>query len=484
MRRPLPFIVVALITAFAALAPCHAQPDDKKVPREPWESFADHPDVKAYFEQLKAGTIDAGGRATLTTKVLPLLEDPANVRSLERLRRRIREGLLNERTLDAKSLDAINGDAAAWAMSRVAAGGVNPVAAVNAMLLVGDLRGKDGKPWPGATPLLATTAADTKLPMAARAAAMAGLVRHAEAGLSLKTEASRLLAVATAAPVDGSGEAGDWLVSRALGLLPLAMPDASPEAAGLLVKVLIDASRSVDVRVRAAEALGRMAAGNATIDAAAALEGIRATAIRGLEQDLDAARDEEFGQTLSGGGLASAGGFGGGEFAGAGGMRPDFGIPPGGGLAVPAKPAPAVEPTVLERDAWRLAALASAVQPVGKGRGIVLVAGDAAGDAKEFAARLRENAVILHEWIHPKPDEGAKKPGARRPVPAGGEFAFPPGGEMGTQSQPTKQDFGQALVDALDDLKATRSFAAGASAAEPASSGEAAAPANDPFGSP
>jgi len=484
MRRPLLFIVVALVSAVVALAPCHAQPDDKKVPREPWESFADDPDVKAYFEQLKAGTIDAGGRATLTTKVLPLLEDPANVRSLERLRRRIREGLLNERTLDAASLDAINRETATWAMGRVAAAGINPASSVNTMLLVGDLRGKDGKPWPAATPLLATAAADSKLPLAARAAAMTGLVRHAEAGLSLKTEAPRLLAVATAAPAAGSGEAGDWLASRALGLLPLAMPDASPEAAGLLVKVLADASRSVDVRVRAAEALGRMAASDAKIDAAAALEGIRAAAIRGLEQDLVAARDEEFGQSLSGGGLAMGGGFGGGEFAGAGGMRPDFGIPPGGGQAVAAKPAPPVEPTVLERDAWRLATLASAVQPVGKGRGIVLVGGDVAGDAKTFASRLRENAVILHEWIHPKPDASTKKPGARKPVAAGGEFAFPQGGEMGTQTEPTKQELGQALADALDDLKAIRPFAAGAPANEPAAESGAAAPANDPFGSP
>ncbi|MFM7243429.1 MAG: hypothetical protein ACKO40_04530 [Planctomycetaceae bacterium] len=469
---------VALVAALAVCAPVHAQPDDKKAPREPWESFTDAAEVKAYLEQAKAGAIDAAGRATLTTKVLPLLEDPANVRSMDRLRRRIRESLLNERTLDAASLDAINGEASKWAAGRVAAAGVNPVTTVNAMLLVGDLRGKDGKPWPGATPVLATAAADAALPLAARAAALASLARQADAGVSLKAEGPRLLAVATTPPAAGSGEAGDWLASRALGLLPLAMPDASPEAAAALVTLLADASRSVDVRVRAAEALGRMAAADAKIDAASTLEGIRTAAVRGLQQDLDAARDEEFGLSLSGGGLAMAGGFGGGEFAG-GGMRPDFGSPPGGGQPLPAKPAPPVEPTILERDAWRLAALASAIQPAGKGRGLVTIAGDAGGTAKDFAARLRENALILHEWIHPKPE--AKKQGARGPA-AGGEFAFNPGGEMGATTQPTKQEFGQALADALADLEAVRPFKA-AAAARPAG-GEAVAPGNDPFGAP
>lgn len=477
MRRPLWCVPCALVAVLAVSLACQAQPDEKRGGREPWESFVDTPEVKAYLEQAKAGTIDAAGKATLITKVLPLLENPQNARSMERLRRRIREGLLNERALDAASLDALNGETAKWAVGRVAAAGVSPVTGVNAMLLVGDLRGKDGKPWPGATPLLATAAADPKLPPAARAAAMASLARHAEAGLSLKAEAAKLLTTAVTPPAAGSGDAGDWLASRALGLLPLAMPEASPEAAGQLVNLLADASRAVDVRVRAAEALGRMAASDAKIDAAAALEGVRGVAIRGLEQDLDAARDEEFGQSLSGGGLAMAGaGFGGGEFAGGGGMRPDFGGQPG--LPAAAKPAPGVEPTVLERDAWRLAALASAIQPAGKGKGIVTVAGDAAVAAKAFADRLRENASILHEWVHPKTATGGRKPAAG--AAAGGEFAFNPGGEMGTDLQPTKQDFGQALADALADLQTTPPFKAAGPAAEAA----AATPANDPFAAP
>jgi hypothetical protein len=136
---------------------------------------------------------------------------------------------------------------------------------------------------------------------------------------------------------------------------------------------------------------------------------------------------------------------------------------------------------VLERDAWRLAALASAIQPAGKGKGLMTVAGDAAGAAKGFADRLRENAAILHEWVHPKTATGGRKPAAG--AAAGGEFAFAPGGEMGTDLQPTKQDFGQALADALADLETTPPFKAGG-AAEPAGDGAAAAASNDPFAAP
>jgi hypothetical protein len=489
MPRPLHAALCALTVALAVAHPCSAQSDDKKPRKEPWEAFADAPEVKGYLEQLKTGAVDAAGRAALVTKVLPLLEEPANRRSIERLRRRIREGLLSERVADAATLEAVNREAATWALSRVKAKDIDPVVAVNEMLLVGDLRGKDGKPWPGAVPLLAASAADQAVPTAARAAALAGLARHAEAGMPLTSAAATILKVAVAPPAAGTGDAGDWLSSRALGLLPMAMPEASPEAAGELSKLIEDASRPVDVRVRAAEALGRMATAAAKIDATKTLEAIRAAAIRGLQQDLESAKEEEFGRSLSAGGLATAG-FGGGEFGsppgapGGFGMRPDAGgfaaQPPG-----PSEPAPPVEPTVLERDAWRLAALANAIQPIGKGTGITGVAGDAAEAAKVFAAKLRENASFLHEWIHPPKDDEPKRPGGpgRQPA-AGGEFGFPGAGDAGADAKPTKQELGQALRDALADLQASPPFAAAPAGVPPSQPEPKATPGNDPFGSP
>jgi hypothetical protein len=489
MPRLLCRLTLCLIAAFVVAHACHAQTDDKKPRKEPWESFVDTPEVKAYLEQLKTGAVDGPGRAAVVTKVLPLLEDPANRRSIERLRRRIREGLLSERMADAPTLEALNRDVASWAAERTKAKGVDPAVAVNAMLLVGDLRGKDGKPWPGGGSMLAAAAADQALPLAARVAAMAALARHAEAGAPLTSEAAVILKVATTAPVAGSGRAGEWLAARAIGLLPAAMPEASPEAAGELTKVLGDASRPVDVRVRAAEALGRMATAAAKIDASRTLEAIRATAIRGLEEDLEAATEEEFGRSLAAGGAAAAGFAGGGEFGsppgGGFGMRPDLGGPVGQRPGA-TEPAPPVEPTVLERDAWRLAALANAIQPVGKGTGVVGVAGDATGAAKDFATLLRENASILHEWVHPPAEDDGKKPGAGRKPAVTGEFAFPGGGETGADAKPTKQELGQALRDALADLQASPRFnAAPAAPAQSDPEPDPKAPAaNDPFTAP
>lgn len=88
--------------------------------------------------------------------------------------------------------------------------------------------------------------------------------------------------------------------------------------------------------------------------------------------------------------------------------------------------------------------------------------------------------MILHEWVHPKTATGGRRPPGG--AAAGGEFAFVPGGEMGAGTPPTKQEFGQALADALADIETTSPFKA-AGAGAPAA-GEAAPPANDPFAAP
>jgi len=50
----------------------------------------------------------------------------------------------------------------------------------------------------------------------------------------------------------------NWLVSRAMSLLPLLGP-AGPETAARVSKVLADEGRSIDVRVRAATTLAAVA---------------------------------------------------------------------------------------------------------------------------------------------------------------------------------------------------------------------------------
>jgi len=478
---------MAAITLPAPSSGLLAAADDKKPRKEAWEAFVEDPAVKAYAEQLKAGGFDATSRDTLLTKTLPLLEAPGNRRSIERLRRRIREVMLSERATDATTLEAANAAAADWLLGRAVAAGVDPVAAVNETLLVGDLRSSpDGRPWPGAASRLGALAANAAAPPAVRAAAMASLVKHVDAGVTMPADAAGSIQAIAFAPPAAAGAAGDWLSSRALGLLPAIVPKATAETAAGLGKVLADATRSVDVRIRAAEALGRMATEETKADVPAALAAVRATAIRGLEEDLARAKDEEFGQSLaSGGAMAMAGpGFAGGEFAprpggGFGGFSPDMGFGAPGlapGLAPGIPTAPPVEPTVLEHNAWRLTALANAILPTGKAGGLAAVAGESSTAAKEFAATLRENATILHEWIYPPTDKGTK--GRKQ---AAGEFGFDAG--LTPETMPTKQDLGQALQEALDDLQATPPFGAAAEASPPAAAGQAPAAA-DPFTSP
>lgn len=459
--------------------------DDKKPRREAWESFAEEPAVKEYLDGLKAGGFDAKARETLLTTALPLLENPANRRSIERLRKRIRESMLNERGADATTLDQANAAAADWLLGRALAPDVDPVVAVNEVLLVGDMRGPDGRPWAKAGSRLMKIAAEANARSAVRAAALAAVVRHVEAGLALDADAANGIRTIAVTPPTDAGAAGDWLAARALGLLPVVMPKAAPDVASALVKLLGDTSRSVDVRVRAAEALGRSAAEESKVDVVPALAAIRALAIRGLEEDLERAKNEEFGQSLAAGGAMAASGFGGAEFAprpgGEFAPRPggEFGGVPGmgfgpGGVVPGGTMAPAVEPTVLEHNAWRLAALAGAIQPTGKAGGLAAVAGDTSAAAKALAAKLRENALILHEWIHPPKEAKGKRP-------AGAELGFDAGPTADTQ--PTKQELGQALREALDDLRATLPVGAAAEPAAPVGT-DPAPQAADPFGTP
>jgi len=465
-------VVAAVIGPLIACGLLFAAAEDKKPRREAWESFPEDPIVKAYAEQVKAGGLDASARDTLLAKVLPLLEAPESRRSVERLRRRIRDVMLNERATEPAALEAANTAAADWLLERALAKEVDPLVAVNEVLLVGEMRGTDGKPWAGATSRLATTAANSAAPLAVRAAALAGVARHVEAGATVPSEAvDSILAVAFAPP--SGGAAGDWLTSRALGLLPTVMPRATPETAAKLAAVLGDASRTVDVRVRAAEALGRAATEESNARVVAALASIREVAIRGLEEDLDRASDDLFGQSLAADGIPAANGPGfTGGVAGFSPRRPNgFGGEATGGGAV--AESPPIEPTVVEHNAWRLSALAASIQPGGKAGGLAAVAGDAMAQSKELAAKLRENATILHEWIHPpkEPTKGKKQAGAA----VGFEDS------TATEALPTKQELGQALREALDDLRATPQFDAPGGRAAASNSPPAGA---DPFNAP
>jgi len=421
-----------------------------------WSKLEASAEAKDYAERLKKGEFDAASQAFLERVALPQLAAEGNRKTIERTRRRMREMLLGERTADAAALEKACGVAAGWLAAQARNKQLDPVVQVNAMLMVGELRGKDGRPWPAAAATLAAAAADPTCPAAVRVAAAAGLARHLDAaraaggpdaGLAA-TATKSLLAIITAAPAAADGAAGDWLVSRALDMLPAALPKATPEAAAAVAKILEDASRPIDVRVRAATVLGATATAESSIDAARSIAAIRGVATAALKGDLLTAAERAMSRRMSG--QASPmmpGGFAVGmpEFAGAPFPGQQGGFGEGVGFAPVGDP---IDLLVVRRDAWRLVTLANAISDATGSRGLAtLAAGPAAAQATTLAQALRAAAASLQQM----PDAATMK----QALTSLEQAPVAPG--TATPSKPA-------------------GTAAAAEAAEP--------PANDPFGAP
>ena len=351
-----------------------------------WSKIEATQEMRDYQAKLKKGEFDESARMFLETAILPQLAAEKNIPTIERTRRRLRDIALNERDTDAAALDKAN-DTARRSLTTLAGNPkAEPVVRINAMLLMGELRGKDGRPWPGAVPALAAAAADTKLAMAVRVAAAAGLGRHADAGrasggvdpaFQLET-LPKLLAIVAAAPAPEDGAGGEWLVSRVLDILPAAAPKASPQAAAALAKIVTDASRPVDVRVRAAAALGATGAADSNLDAGRIVEAIRGLAITVLQSDLTASEDLAWSRRLGGQPPRGQQGLG------------DPGAFPGGAQPALETDEPPMDLLVVRRDAWRLVRLADAILAEEGSSGLAtLLAGPGKAAAGQCAAALR-----------------------------------------------------------------------------------------------
>jgi hypothetical protein len=281
-------------------------------------------------------------------------------------------------------------------------------ARVNAMLLVGELRAKDNKDgtvWPAAVSQLAAVAGDAKLDPSVRVAAMAGLVRHADVAkrtggdrLTEFTKGARpaILAIVAEKPSVEQPVVSDWLASRALSILTTVVKSSPKELAATLVGVMNDNGRSLDVRVRAAAALGATVTPKSEIQAVEATNGLTALAVDVLEVDEGILRDRRYEQLMSGGGA----GGGGSMMPG----RPSMpGIPPGGmpmpgmgggGVAVPQL----VPDQSLRRTAWRLMTLADALLTEdGKAGVAALISGDDKAASQAYAELFRKYALELDE---------------------------------------------------------------------------------------
>lgn len=417
-------------------------PDPAKAPWLKFEAAIE----KSYREPLKqGGAFEPPVKEYLQKNVVPQLALEDNRAIIDRVRKRMRDLLLGG-IADDKSFESASA-AALESMDALARDGQEPLAVrVNAMLFIGEMRQKDnreGKVWPKAADALAKAAADRTLPPAVRVAAMAGLARQADtakaAGDARVTEFTRaargaLQGILGEKPEGSDAVAVDWLAARALAMLPGLTKNTSKELAGAVAVILADESRPIDVRVRAAAALGAIAGPKSEVDPIAQVKTIRALAVESLGHELataDRQRFEDDYRAMAGGRrrfapkpvAPAAGGaaFGGYDPSGVGLSLPTPGFPSGGssgesgatlgGGGYPGLPGMSAGPNdpvadyvtepACRRIAWRLHALGDAVVSE-KGTGIGSLPGAEADADKELAELLREQAATIADELTEK----------------------------------------------------------------------------------
>jgi hypothetical protein len=381
VRPWLPALIVA-----GLLGPLPASGQEANAKYSNWTKVEGAVETRGYKDKLRdGGPFDAAARGFATQVVLPQLGIEANRPTIERVRRRIREVLLSD-IADEKAFN----DAAKTILDTMAAlarnGGADRVVRVNAMLLVGELRAKDNRPLPAAAPVLAAAAGDVRLPLEVRIAAAAGLVRHADAAKAggdlaavAKAVAPALVPMLTGDPKNAPVAAVDWLAGRGLAIVQALGPQAGArEAVDAAARILGDASRSIDVRIRAAAALGAAATAGSGVDAARAVESVRGLAIAGLEADFAAVERLRMERRVGGG-------------------APQPGGQPAGGAAGE----PTIPALACRRHAWRLALCADAIEGADGAAGLAVLLGKDATAAKDLAAALRKAAAGLDAY----PDE-------------------------------------------------------------------------------
>lgn len=406
--------VWAALTFIAVFMPGAFGQQDEDARFANWTRIETAAETRAYKEAVKGGLFDATARGYLEQIALPQLALEANRPTIERIRKRMREYLLAD-IGEAKAAEEATKTFLTFMQALAANGAEDPAVRVNALLLVGELQGQDRKPWPPAAPVLAAAAVDAELPKAVRVAAIVGLSRHVEAARGQAEAQQRLgpivMPVIKAILADAQGAdqpvETEWLAARCLSMLP-ALGLLPPEAAAEVVRILGDGACSVNVRVRAASALGLSAGGDSKVDAGAAIRSIESVGIGGLERDVAQADrillDRQYGGgaggQIPGGmppGFMPAGGpppgFGGPGFGG-----PGFGGPPEG-FADPSLQPPVeqlIPREVCRRAAWRLNTLADAILAEDRKRGLSSLLPEAdRPPAEKLAQRLRRAAIEL-----------------------------------------------------------------------------------------
>lgn len=378
-----------------------------------WSKVESAEETRDYGQQIRDGVFGDSQKAVLERIILPQLALEANRPTLVSVRLRIRDTLTRGATVP-KVYDAANTVARDFMLILVSDDKADLVVRVNAMILVGELMDPLRKPWSGSVEALAKASSDPNLPLAIRVAAMSGLVRQVAEGRGKEAAFTKAVAPVVASiitkPPAGDPTAVDWFVGRALDLAGVL--GGTPEVATAAASILANKDADLDLRIRAAAALGRLGKPDAPADLAAAIKHIRSVAVEGIEQDLAAAEARRFARQLGGVGDDSpamqpppATGGGGvpppGLFSGGGGLFDGPATVTEAGGDLPFMPTvidkDAVPLLACKRDAWRLVKLADAIKPEGSaGGGIAAsLAGDAVAEAVELATLLRREGLAI-----------------------------------------------------------------------------------------
>lgn len=240
---------------------------------------------------------------------------------------------------------------------------------------------------------LARVIADEQAAAGDRIAAMVNLQAQAKK-IAADQQAAEAVAPAVwgviAKPPVGDPKAMAWLVSRGLELLPV-LP-VTPDMVKTVAGIVADPSRDLDVRIRAAVALGALAPKTPPAQPADTLAAIRSLAIASLQSELDEAARRRLETEFSMGSLASMNM----SLPAETGLRPEgFGLR-GGREGLGAEDVDSVSQAECRRAAWRLAQLADAIASGTGTKAAGLFTGMEAADkaqAEALAEGIREIAL-------------------------------------------------------------------------------------------
>jgi uncharacterized protein (UPF0147 family) len=393
---------IGFVGTAAAQAPSYSE----------WRYVEAAPETAEFRKRLADGVFEEASKTLLTKSILPQLAVPKNRTAIDNVRRRLREAVCNDPGGEAGTVAAVQkmlDTTAEYLVALARDGNADPVVRVNAMMLLGELQIRGRRPWPGAVAPLVAAVSDESLPTGVRIAALGGLATHAEADAgSAAAIRPAVLAIITRprGPDDDVGL--DWMRTRALSMLPTVAETAAPDTAAAVVKIIEDAKAPLDLRTRAADALGRMARAESRVDVAkvvSAIAGIAGDALTVEKERIDLLRVADL---LSGGAGEYGAGMGmtGGPAAGANrparqsrrysrraAMREQEFMETGADTGTMEAVRPRSQADLaIRRTAWRLDTLGRALVGDGTAGGLAALAGGAEDAARDLGRRLRDAA--------------------------------------------------------------------------------------------